>query len=165
MARTDFYYDAYGEAKHPPRAIAILRGEQGDVGQRNSLVGLWNGQPHPRQAQLAAYQAILMMGTTGDLQQALDDAIAQGLVGIETPGDQVAIWYLRRKAGSFTKSVVSIAPLGGYWGLEANDPSQVPGGWVSLFNDPLPVSAIGLGRVKEVLRGGQGVAAWYSDDD
>jgi hypothetical protein len=50
--------------------------------------------------------------------------------------DQVPIWYVRRQAGSFTKSVVSIAPLGGYWGLETNDPSQVPGRWVSLFNDP-----------------------------
>jgi len=39
------------------------------------------------------------------------------------------------------------------------DPSLVPGGWVSLFNDPLPVSAIGLGRIIEVRRGRHGVRA------
>jgi hypothetical protein len=39
------------------------------------------------------------------------------------------------------------------------DPSLVASGWVSLFNDLLLMSAIGLGRTMEVRRGWQGVRA------
>jgi hypothetical protein len=109
-----------------------------------------------------------MMGTTDELQTTLRLAINQGIVGIQVPDDNMAIWYVRRKAGTFTKSVVSIAPLERYWGPEVtarNSHVEQPGGWYWLWTGTIAsnenIQYISLEDLADqVLPRAKDVAAW-----
>jgi hypothetical protein len=128
------------------------------VGQRPSLIGLWNGQPHPRQVQLAAYQAILMMGTTTELQQDLGWAVQYGISSIDIPNDQLAIYYVRRPTNDKTKTIVSIAPLQRYWGSYQNAYNL---GWRNLYPSQVFNGGISLNTLADpILPTAQGQAGW-----
>jgi hypothetical protein len=157
----DFCYDSNGSAKHPASAIQRLKHRQGN--SAGSLAGLWDGQP-PNWPNLDRAHAILMMGTTSELQSALQHAENQGIQGIWVENDEMAIWYVRRKAGFSTKTVVSIAPLQRYWRLAANNPAQVPGQWFPLWDQQIYNDGISLADLRnKVLIGAQGITAWYED--
>jgi hypothetical protein len=160
----DFYYDNNGAAKNAANAIAILRN---DNSARHSFADLWNPNPVPAWALLnaPAGDAFLMMGTTEDLSAALLAAKSQGAMYIQIPGDHMALWYLRRKSGTFTKTVVSVAPLRRYWGLNANDPTQIHGqygNWYPLWDYVYYDTAVDIAELaSNALYRAQGVEAWY----
>jgi hypothetical protein len=79
--------------------------------------------------------ALIMSGTTGELSAALTADIQAGIRSLHIIQDgPVAVWYIRRKAGTFTKTLVSISSLPLYWGLRVDDPRQVSDarGWYQL---------------------------------
>jgi hypothetical protein len=112
----------------------------------------------PSVARLDGSQAIVMMGTTAELQADLLYADGQGVQAIELVGDVLCLYYVRRKAGFETKSVVSIAPLD-YWGMPnyANDINQT---WYQLW-DGITQSTTLQFLANTILPSGKGVNAWY----
>jgi hypothetical protein len=160
----DFYYDNSGAARIATVAIATLRN---DNYARHSFAELWSPNPVPSWAQLNSPtgDAFLMMGTTEELRDALAAAKNQGAMYIQVPRDYIALWYLRRKSGTFTKTVVSVAPLRRYWGLDNNDPAQIHaqyGYWYRLWDYEQYDTALDLAEIaNNALFNGQGVDAWY----
>jgi len=160
----DFYWDNTGLAKNAATAIEILTGQRSSF-IRDSFAGLWGSQP-PQWPDLPGAEAFLMMGTTDELQTALRVALSQGIAGIQIPDDNMAIWYVRRKAGTFTKSVVSIAPLQRYWGVGfTQTQAEQPGGWYWLWTGTIRtnenIKYITLQDLADqVLPRAKGVDAW-----
>ena len=73
-----------------------------------------------------------MMGTTSELQTALAQDLNNGLGAVETAGaGSMKIWYVRRKAGWDTKTVVIIASWPAYWGGQATNFGGQ--GWQDLY--------------------------------
>jgi hypothetical protein len=103
-------------AKDPGTAIAILSENLGCHLVRYSFLDMYRGQRPPRAATLYGADAIVMMGTTAELQNALRWTVQYGLTAIDIPNDYLAIWYVRRSTMDKTKTVVSVAPLQRYWG-------------------------------------------------
>lgn len=154
----DVYFDTNGSAQDPANAIQILsQAIQGYV-VRHSFTDMWAGMQPPSVARLEGTQAIVIMGTTAELQADLLAAANQGVQAIEVFGTILCIYYVRRKAGLETKSVVSIAPLE-YWGLQnyANDIGQT---WYKLWDGT--TQSINLQYLANtILPLGKGVNAWY----
>jgi hypothetical protein len=118
----DGYYDSPNSfsAKDPGTAIAILSESHPGYLVRHGFVDMYRGQRLPRAATLNGADAIVMMGTTAELQNDLRWAVQYGLAAIEIPNDYLAVWYVRRSTTDKTKTVVSIAPLQRYWGNSAD---------------------------------------------
>jgi hypothetical protein len=92
--------------------------------------------------------ALLMMGRSGELADALDGA-DNAIQGLYCSNDTLVVFYFRCKIeGSFSRgfpghnhTVVSIAPLEKYWGMVRQRQSgrttlpmfQAPGGWAPLY--------------------------------
>jgi hypothetical protein len=148
----EFYLDVDGRGQDPANAIEILQSEY----SATSLTGLWDGEAFWR---LPGTTALLMMGTTSELQEALEAAYTAGLKYI-TSGSDMVIWYVRRKAGWEKKTVACIASLSQYWGLAQNDPNQVPGQWYPLLENHIS-SGVGLDTLPDVVERGRGVETWY----
>jgi hypothetical protein len=63
--------------------------------------------------------AALMMGITDEITAALQSAINQGMTAFAAPNDQLVFRYVRVEDGQ-TVSLISVAPLGSYWGGHAD---------------------------------------------
>ena len=63
--------------------------------------------------------ALLMIGTTDELDTALSQAYQAGIEYIQArDGGWLAVWYVRVATGAMTtKTMISIAGLNDYWGL------------------------------------------------
>jgi hypothetical protein len=153
----EFYIDRNGSTKGPGAAIEILRGDYSTI----DLTGLWDGSNN--QLRLSGTDALLMMGTTAELQQALYAAKSQDVISVAIPGEDKVIWYVRRRAGLETKTVASLASLSQYWALVQDDPRLVPGGWYQLYEGlELTGYALDLGILADwMLPRARGVTAWY----
>jgi hypothetical protein len=152
-----FFWDRAVEAKDPVSAIKLLNSQRAKGCLADYFVNY--GQEVPAWIELPSNNAILMSGTTDQLQKALRSDIDRGLQHIMVE-DLMAIWYVRRGVpGSFTdlelsstETVVSIASVQGYWNLRMNDPDRVSGySWYRLYSghcykggislDALPISS------------------------
>jgi hypothetical protein len=117
--------------------------------------------------------ALLMNGTTSELQGMLRVAKVEGMEGLESTGDCLLIWYLRRKAGDETKSLVLIAPKYKFLGVGFDDPARnfdyksKKGGWRFMGvskHQKLDANYTGLSLswlIQEALPQGEGVTAWW----
>jgi hypothetical protein len=69
------------------------------------------------------------------------------------------MWYVRRRAGLDTKTVVIIASWPGYWGSQYNYQPRERG-WVELW--PSQINAMGIQSLMDnVLPRASGVTAWW----
>jgi len=155
----DVYYDSNGAAQDPGAAIGILsEAAQGNL-VRHSFIHMWTGVAMPRSASLNGADAILMQGTTSELQQDLRWAVQYGMAAIDIPNDYLAIWYVRRQAGTFTKTVVSVAPMQRYWGNQGNPYNR---NWRNLYPNQVYNGGISLSTLADnILPAAQGQAAWF----
>jgi hypothetical protein len=157
---SDFYRDNTGAARPPAGATHFLTGDLAT----NDLTGIWDGEYIWR---LGPTDALLMNGTTDELQASLDAAKSQGIKHILIPGDDMVFWYFRRrvytKAKPISKTVASLASLSQYWGLDVNDPRQLlypGGGWYTLWD--ATASSIDVWDLAyNVLERARGVDPWY----
>src|SRR3954471_19579726 len=149
-----FFWDRSGECKDPLTAIDALGGSRA----KPYLSQFWTGS---RNLQLPSDNAILMSGTTDDLQEELGRDIGTGLEAIAVQ-QLMAIWYVRRSAGLSTKTVVSIASVQGYWKLQGNAPDQTGYRWYRLYTGWVMNGGIGLDTLRnDILPDAKGVKAWF----
>ena len=157
MPHTNFYFDRAGDCKHPGQAIAWLQ----DTRSRTYLTDYYagTGAAIPRSIDLQN-QALLMMGTTSELQTALAQDLNNGLGAVETAGaGSMKIWYVRRKAGWDTKTVVIIASWPAYWGGQATNFGGQ--GWQDLYPNSY-IQAISLNTLaRNVIPIGSGKTAQW----
>jgi hypothetical protein len=111
----DIYFDTDGSAQDPVTAIQILSQSVAGYVVRHAFTDMWAGVQLPRRAS-GGHSSHSMMGTTAELQADLLAAYNQGVQDIDVVPDVLCIYFVRRKAGLETKTVVSIAPLD-YWRL------------------------------------------------
>jgi hypothetical protein len=157
MPDIDVFYDTDGSAWEPTTAVAILsETNTHNYLVRHSFIDMWNGQNPPAYPALQGTQAIVMMGTTEELQQDLADAMIAGVQAIQIPGDMLAIYYVRRLRGGYgplvrqnTETVVVIAPAVGYWSLP---PMQVPAGRIGDWEVMYPYYVYDGGISLQVLK-------------
>jgi len=148
-----FFWDRSGECKDPLKAIDALRSPRA----KPNLSSFWTGSSN---LELPANDAVLMSGTTDDLQEALGRDIGAGLEAIAVQ-QLMAIWYVRRTAGLSTKTVVSIASVQGYWNLQGNVPEQTGFRWYRLFTGWVMNGGVSLDTFqKDILPDAKGVKAW-----
>ena len=118
-----------GQAMDPRGAIKLLHG---GMAQGNLTKTFYEINPNykvtPRW-QLPPDGAILMKGTTDELQQALSSDLTRGLEAIMVE-DLMALWYVRLPN---TETVVSIASVQGYWGLKMNEPTSSGYPWLRMY--------------------------------
>jgi hypothetical protein len=149
-----FFWDRSGECKNPLTAIDALGGSRA----KPNLSSFWTGSSN---LDLPANNAILMSGTTDDLQQALGRDIGAGLEAINVQ-QLMAIWYVRRTAGLSTKTVVSIASVQGYWNLQGNVPEQSGYRWYRLYTGWTMNGGVSLDTLRnDILPDAKGVKAWF----
>lgn len=140
-----FYYDdsQYRAAQSPANAVQCLRGNAAS----DSIANLWGGGNSVNlvfQTPTAGSGALLMMGRTDELANAL--GYASGVDNIDSiwcSDDFLIVFYVRCYiAGTgalglagHTHTVVSIAPLQKYWGLQRNFLSLNQGynSWFSMY--------------------------------
>jgi hypothetical protein len=114
----NFYFDGLGSCKDPGQAIAYL---QADQYSPPYLSQLYPPNQVPQGTIHLGTSALLMMGTTGELQTALRQDYLNGIRAVETAGiASMRIMYVRRRAGLETKTVVIIASWTDYWGQNYN---------------------------------------------
>jgi len=157
----DVYYDSPGlfSAQDPRTAIAILSESQQGYLVRHSFMGMYGGQQLPPYATLVGRDAILMMGTTSDLQNDIHWTISYQLTWINIPNDYLSIWYVRRSTMDKTKTVVSVAPLQSYWGNTQNPENR---GWRNLYPNQVLNGGISLQTLKDtILPTVQGSRGWF----
>jgi hypothetical protein len=143
MPETNFWFDKIGDCKNPKKAIEYLAGKQAD--QLKTLSAAANvanfpitGESPNRTISLGNH-ALLMMGITEDLQTALVSDQMAKVGGIDyvvtASSNSIRVWYVRRRAGSVTKTVAIIASWPDYWG--STMPPAVNGkNWQDLWADP-----------------------------
>lgn len=155
MPHTNFWFDQSQarDCKDPGQAIAWLQ----DTRSRTYLSDYWAGFAIPSNIDLQG-QALLMMGTTGELQTALRQDIANGISGLVLRrANSTAIWFVRRRAGRDTKTVVIIACAYDYWGGAYTDPGN---GWRALqagFLNGVLVQDL----ADRIVPSAKGVSAWW----
>jgi hypothetical protein len=145
------------DCKNPGQAIAWL--QQSAYG---SLSACYTGRP-PSGITLES-TALLMMGTTDDLQKVLRQDYNDGIQALWTTGmGSMKIWYVRRRAGKETKTVVIIASWPDYWDSR-NDyyySAQNKKGWYDLYQNSY-IEAISLQILaNQILPNAKGVDAWW----
>jgi hypothetical protein len=154
----DVYYDADGSCKDPRTAIEILAEDRPGYLVRHGFIHMWNGVALPPAASLNGAEAILIMGTTAELQQDLRWAVQYGMTAVNIPNDQLAIYYVRRPTKDKTMTVVSIAPLQRYWGNYTNAYNL---GWRDLYPSQIFNGGISLDTlVVHILPTVQGQTGW-----
>jgi len=137
--------------------------------QAYTVLNTFTALPFPANIGLVGKVAILMQGTTSELQADLQLAIDRGYINITVPNnDRLVIYYLRRKAGVLeTKTVLSIAPAAGYWSLDLNQtiPPQLPRGdikksWHLMYS--AAVSSVTLTNLRDpIVIEGHKKGAWF----
>jgi hypothetical protein len=85
----DVYYDADGSCKDPRTAIEILAEDRPGYLVRHGFIHMWNGVALPPAASLNGAEAILIMGTTAELQQDLRWAVQYGMTAVNIPNATV----------------------------------------------------------------------------
>ena len=130
----------------PQTAIAALQ-----ASTHHSLREAVFGTGHPsRWINLCTYPdnnnsaAVLMQGESGELQAALAQATTEGIDGFWSTGDELHVWFLRRKAGFSTKTVVLVMPCdcflqpSGTGANKVTHPSLIYGmqSWAQLYCTP-----------------------------
>jgi hypothetical protein len=154
----DIYFDTDRSAQDPANAIQILSQAVPNYLVRHTFTDMWRGMQVPPVVTLNRPEAILMMGTTAELQADLLAAYNYGVQRIDVIGDVLCIYFVRRKAGWETKTVVSIAPLA-YWGLP-NYAADINQTWYQLWDGV--IQTVGLDVLANtILPRGHGVNAWY----
>ena len=115
MSSAHFKFVYQGDGKSPRRAAEILR----DPSCRTWLEDYWAPQRPPQYIRLDAQSALLMIGTTFELDAALTQANRAGIEYIQAgDGGWLAVWYVRVATGpKTTKTMISIAGFGDYWGI------------------------------------------------
>jgi hypothetical protein len=113
-----FWWDDEGQARDPAYAIKGLGGEI-DQYVRPTIKAL---SPEAGvRIRVERKYAIFMSGTTDDLQKALTSDLDKGIERLEVEDGQLAVWYVRRKVGLQTESIVCIAGRGKgsghYWDM------------------------------------------------
>jgi hypothetical protein len=154
----DIYFDTDGSAQDPANAIQILSQALPNYLVRHTFTDMWRGMQLPGVARLEGTQAILMMGTTAELQADLLAADNQGVQGIDVVPDVLCIYFVRRKAGLETKTVVSIAPLD-YWRLP-NYVENINQTWYRLWDGTTQSASLQY-LANTILPRGKGINAWY----
>jgi hypothetical protein len=117
--------------------------------------------------------ALLMNGTTSELLGMLRYAKVEGVEGFISTNDCLLVWYLRRKAGDETKSLVLVAPKYRFLGVSWDDPAKnydyrsAKDGWRFMGvskHEKLDTNYNGLSLswlIQQALPVGEGVTAWY----
>ena len=115
MSSAHFKFVYQGDGKWPQRAADILSSPN----TKAWLEDYWAPQRPPRTIVLDPQSALLMIGTTDELDQALTSANRAGIETIKTnDGGGPAVWYVRVATGpKTTKTMISIAGYSDYWGL------------------------------------------------
>jgi hypothetical protein len=134
------FIDQSGVGIFPSDAILTLRRKH--PSQRayryfGSLIDVSGGQGYGRSINLGARQAVLMMGTTPELQAELAAAIADQVNGVFVQDDYLVIYYLRYAEGTFSTTNRTVACIAGrrhYWGVpdDQNDTNVQNSGWALL---------------------------------
>ena len=152
-----FAWDYNGAGRTPQGAVGMLY----DARARACLSDWWAGHQIPANIVLPANNAIIISGTTSDLQQALATDIGKGIVSISVP-NLMACWYFRRSAGWETHTVASIASVQGYWGFDQNNPSSSGYYWYQLHSGYINNGGISLQDLSQnLLPAVKGVKGWY----
>lgn len=171
-----FYYDdsQSGNAKSPANAVHYLRNATSD-----SIAHCWGGGNSVnlvQQTPTAYSGALLMMGTTEELAGAF--RYASGVSDIDTiwcSDDSLVVFYVRCHIGGtawggiagHTHTVVSVAPLWKYWGLQRNFLTLYQGhnGWWPMYprdqqDAEIFNSGIYLATIRDRVRGVDGQPAF-----
>ena len=152
-----FGWDYNGTGKSPQGALTLLYASN----SRRFLSDYWAGHQMPANIVIPQDNAILMSGTTTDIQDALRRDIASGIQSIEVI-NTMACWYFRQGSGWETHTVVSIASVEGYWQLAQNNPGQSGHQWRALHTGFVRNGAVRLDDlVNYWLPTAKGVSAWY----
>lgn len=157
MASPNFHFDPpqTKDCKDPAQAIAWLQ-QSANV----SVSACYAGVRIPQRINLGS-TALLMMGTTAELQKVLRQDDANGIFQLETTGPgSMRIWYVRRKAGQWeTKTVVLIASWPDYWGSRYDYPDRQRG-WYDLWRGYFDIMSL-RSLADDVLPKAKGVDAWW----
>jgi hypothetical protein len=163
MPHADYHFDDVQDCKNPGQAIAYLQNPMA----RTTLANFYGRAAIPQIPDRIALgsTALLMMGTTDDLQKALRQDYQDGIKSLETTGaGSMTIWYVRRRAGRETKTVVIIASWPDYWGSRKDyyyDAQNNPKGWYNLHPNSY-INAISLQTLADhILPAAKGVDAWW----
>jgi hypothetical protein len=174
-----FFFDHTNQpqAQSPANAVQCLRGNAAYDsianlwGRGGSVTLVWQTPP-------AGSGALLMMGRTDELTNALIEAAApadNAIQYIACSDDYLVAYYVRCRIegtswgglGGHTYTVVSVAPLSKYWGLQRGvmNAYQGYGGWYSMYpwsaQDPeLYNSYISLDAIRHRVTQLDGVAAF-----
>jgi hypothetical protein len=160
-----FFWDMQGKGKTPDGAKALM----GDTRARGYLSDYWAGGRIPNSIQIPSDQAILMSGTTAELQQALATDISKGInaIGVES---SLACWYFRWSNfwKTETYTLVSIASKEGYWGFGSlAGPNRTGYYWYDLYQGTSPYKYGNVVALQDLsqdplwLPTVKGVKAWY----
>ena len=160
---SNFYWDGTGGARRAMDAVALVTGPQSSA----SLIGLWQGQAHPRWPNLTGVNAVVMNGTTSELQQALLAAKQAHLDGFWSTADSLLFWFARRKANvtASTRSVGLIAPMRCYWGINHNNPAAVDGGgmWMPMSDPSTYDNGVAIDTIiNNIVPNGERQEAWIN---
>jgi hypothetical protein len=186
---TVFYIDqnkraAGGGILPAPMAIPILRGQT--TTNRaftlwGSLIDLAGGERgYGRSINLRGRDAVLMMGTTPELQAAVEAASADGVNGVSLPDDYLVIYYLRYEEpgtfmGTTDRTIACIAGWQHYWGLspDSQDDTNVRNaGWDIIypnagddwiFNGSMPLMPPSWPNLHGVLGRAHHIRSWYNE--
>ena len=181
-----FYFDRNGRAAGagilpPAAAISGLRREATYGGVWDllwgSLIELSGGQRGiGRSINLQGRDAILMMGTTPELQAEVAAASADGVNGVFLPNDYLVIYYLRYAERTFggmsttNRTIACIAGRQGYWGLshDSNDDTNVQNsGWALLYPNAgdnwIFNGSMSLQTLHDVLGRLHHTQSWYNE--
>jgi hypothetical protein len=163
------FWDIQGQGKTPKGAKALM----GDTRARGCLADYWpgglEGGRFPYSIAIPANQAILMSGTTAELQEALAADISKGINSIGVEND-LACWYFRWSNfwKTETYTLVSIACKQGYWGIDHfGGPSRTGYYWYDLYQGKIPykygnvIDLQDFSQGPEWLPAAKGVKAWY----
>ena len=185
-----FFFDQYGARAAggilpPATAIAGLRGEVNYGWDRlcYGLINVSGGQSgYGRSINLclrrrpgdADGDAVLMMGTTPELQAEVDAAIADQVNGVFVQDDYFAIYYLRYAERTFVsttnRTVACIAGRRYYWRVpdDQNDANVQNAGWALLYpnggtdqwmwNYSMPLQTL-----RQVLGRLHNTESWYNE--
>jgi len=129
-----------------------------------------------RSINLQGRDAILMMGTTPELQAEVAAASADGVNGVFLPNDYLVIYYLRYAERTFggmsttNRTIACIPGRQGYWGLshDSNDDTNVQNsGWALLYPNAgdnwIFNGSMSLQTLHDVLGRLHHTQSWYNE--
>jgi hypothetical protein len=120
MTEANFWFDKIGDCKDPKKAVKYLEKDadkEHTLSEAAQVAGLPITGESPNRTISLGKLALLMMGITDDLRAALrkDYQWKTGIQTVVTP-NSMRLWYVRRRAGTVTKTVAIIASWSDYWG-------------------------------------------------